>query len=75
MNDRFGVLQKIARKGGVADNVRPAVVVTDVFQMGGSLHNQALSDREGYQTDVLADNEQVQHLVFRGGLLHQVQMP
>ena len=43
-----------------------------VGQIGHSFHNQLLSDLEGNWACLLAENKQVHHIVFPGGLLHQM---
>ena len=66
------IFQEIAGEGGAADDVSVGVVADYVGQIGHSFHNQLLADPEGNWACLLAENKQMQHIVFLGGLLHQM---
>ena len=66
------IFLEIAGECCTADDIGAAVVVADIFQMGRSVHDQLFADGKRYQACVLADDKQVENIIFRGGLFYQI---
>ena len=64
-NDSVHVLLEVTGEGGAADNIRAAVMIYDIVQMGGALCYKAPAHLKGCQACVLADHEQVDRVIFR----------
>ena len=66
------ITEKVTRKGGIADDIGATVMTDHVFDIGNSLHHQALPYLKGKQGCVLADYEQM-HMIRCGcSLLYQI---
>ena len=59
LDDLRLILEKIAREGGGADDVGPAVVQDDIGQMGRAAAHKLFSHREGDEACVLAHHKEV----------------
>ena len=68
---RVLVPQKIAGEGGGGDDIRPGVVQDHVGKIGDALPHQPFAYGEGDRPRLLAEQEEVQRVVFRRRALDQ----
>ena len=71
---RILILLKIAGEGRLADHVGTRCVMDDILQMCGSLAYEAIAYIIGEEAHILTDHKEMQEIVLRRSLLHEIQM-
>ena len=73
-DDCIFILLEIAWEGGIADDIRTAVVIADVFQMCSSFHDEPFSYLKRNQACILTDDEEMKQVIFSGSFFDKVLM-
>ena len=71
-DDCIFILLEIAREGGIADDIRTAVVVADIFQVSGSFHDELFPYLKRNQACIFTDDEEVKQIIFSGSFFDKV---
>ena len=67
--------QEVAREGGIADDVRAACMQADVREFRDAGRDELPADGEGEETGVLADEEEMDEIIFAAGPLDEAAVP
>ena len=66
------IFLEIAWKSSIADNIWTTVVITDVFQVCCSLHDELFSDLEWNQAGIFTDNEEMKQIIFISRFFYKI---